>query len=302
MTFKPLLRTVFVLTGFQVAIAAAQPLGCLIEPDRVAEVGSPVIGVIETMLVERGDRVRAGQPVARLRATVERAALEVATRKAEAEADAKGAAANLEFARQRERRAQDLYAKDFISSQALDQARTEASIAAERLAQSHEQQRVAARELGLSQAQLAQRVIYSPFDGVIVERYRSAGERVEEKPLFRVARTNPLRVEVVVPAAHFGKVTKDAEVRVTPDLPDAQALNAKVVLVDSVIDAASNTFRVRLLLPNPGDRLPAGLRCKVDLGFAPAVAAGASRGKGVAMEVRPGGDARSTVPGAASKP
>ncbi|MBC7376834.1 MAG: efflux RND transporter periplasmic adaptor subunit, partial [Burkholderiaceae bacterium] len=39
---------------------AVQPLGCLIEPFRVAEVGSPVIGVIETIRAERGDRVEKG--------------------------------------------------------------------------------------------------------------------------------------------------------------------------------------------------------------------------------------------------
>jgi cobalt-zinc-cadmium efflux system membrane fusion protein len=45
-----------------------------------------------------------------------------------------------------------------------------------------------------------------------------------------------------------------------------------------VIDAATNTFRVRLELPNPGGVLPAGLRCKVDLGLKlpPAAAAGAA--------------------------
>jgi multidrug efflux pump subunit AcrA (membrane-fusion protein) len=42
------------------------------------------------------------------------------------------------------------------------------------------------------------------------------------------------------------------------------ALSARVTHVDRIIDAASNTFRVRLALPNPGHRLPAGARCKVD--------------------------------------
>jgi hypothetical protein len=42
-----------------------------------------------------------------------------------------------------------------------------------------------------------------------------------------------------------------------------------------VLDPASNTFRVRLALPNPDLRIPAGARCKVDFGldaqvFAPA--------------------------------
>ena len=31
---------------------AAQALGCLIEPERVVDVGSPVIGVIQAMAVE----------------------------------------------------------------------------------------------------------------------------------------------------------------------------------------------------------------------------------------------------------
>ena len=38
---------------------------------------------------------------------------------------------------------------------------------------------------------------------------------------------------------------------------------AKVTIVDRVIDAASGTFGVRLELPNPKYRLPAGLKCKV---------------------------------------
>jgi hypothetical protein len=32
-------------------------------------------------------------------------------------------------------------------------------------------------------------------------------------------------------------------------------------VIDPVIDAASNTFGVRLILPNPGNRIPAGVRC-----------------------------------------
>ena len=60
-------------------------------------------------------------------------------------------------------------------------------------------------------------------------------------------------------------------VSVIPDLPGAAPAMARVTLVDKVIDAASNTFRVRMSLPNPGHKLPAGARCRVDL--APLVAA-----------------------------
>ncbi len=37
----------------------------------------------------------------------------------------------------------------------------------------------------------------------------------------------------------------------------------KIVVVDQVIDAASGTFRIRLLLPNPENRVPAGIKCRL---------------------------------------
>jgi len=246
---------------------AKQALGCLIEPDRVAEIGSPVIGVIQQMLVERGDAVKKDQVIATLRADVERAALDVARSKAQAEADVQAAATAMEFARQRHQRAEDLFNQKFISDQALEQARAEARLAEQKLEQAREQQRIWGREVGLANAQLGQRSIRSPIDGVIAERYVSAGERVETKPLVRVAKIDPLRVEVVVPAALYGQVKSGATVGVTPDLPGVGSFKAKVVLVDKVIDAPSNTFRVRLELPNPDGALPAGLRCRADLGF-----------------------------------
>jgi hypothetical protein len=49
-----------------------------------------------------------------------------------------------------------------------------------------------------------------------------------------------------------------------------------VTHVDQLIDAASNTYRVRLSLPNPGHRLPAGARCALDGPAEPAPAAPAA--------------------------
>ena len=49
----------------------------------------------------------------------------------------------------------------------------------------------------------------------------------------------------------------------TPEAPVNGAYQARVKVVDQVVDAASGTFGVRLELPNPGYRLPAGLKCKV---------------------------------------
>jgi RND family efflux transporter MFP subunit len=250
--------------------SAAQPLGCSIEPDRLAEIGSPIIGVIEALHVERGDRVRKGQVLAVLRADVERASLSVAVTRSQANADVHAALANFEFMRDKEARSQELVERNFISRQALDQARAEARIAEQKLAQTREQQRIWQGERELAQAQLAMRSIKAPFDGIIVDRYVWAGERVEAKPLFRIARVNPLRVELMIPVSLYGTVQAGTVLDVTPELPNSQPLKAKVTLVDTVMDSPSNTFRARATLANPDSRLPSGVRCRVALPSAPA--------------------------------
>jgi RND family efflux transporter MFP subunit len=242
----------------------ADPLSCLIQPYQEADIGTQVVGVIDRVLVERGDFVKKGQPVVQLNSDVERAALAAAKLRAEATADLRAAASNNEFAQKKKVRTDDLYQKNFVSQQATDQAATEAQVAEMKLKQVREQQRLAHQELALAQAQLAQRTIRSPLSGVVVEKYLSEGERVEEKAVVKVATIDPLKVEVIVPASYFSKIKQGMGANVKPDMAEAAPQAAKVVVVDKVIDAASNSFRVRLELPNPNYQLPPGLRCKVD--------------------------------------
>ena len=245
--------------------AAQAPLRCVIEPDRVTEVGSPVIGVVESVHVERGDWVRQGQLLAQLRASVERASVGAAEVRAQADADVQAAAANYEFQRQKLARTEELMQKKFVSAQALDQVRAETSVAEQKLAQAREQKRVARQELAFANAQLGLRSIRAPFAGIVADRYVNVGERVEVKPMFRVAKIDPLRVEIIAPAALYGSVHKGMAAQIIPDLPNAARLDSKVVLVDKLIDAASNTFRVRAELPNGKGAVPSGLRCRAEL-------------------------------------
>jgi RND family efflux transporter MFP subunit len=259
---KSVTLLVFLLTA---GTLQAAPLRCVIEPDRAAEVGSPVIGVVQSIRVERGDFVREGQLLARLRANVERASVGAAETRAQAEADARGAQANYEFMRQKLTRAEELVQKNFISQQALDQVRAESSVAQQKLAQAQEQQRIASQELELALAQLRQRSIRAPFDGIVADRYVNVGERVDERPMFRIAKVNPLRVEVIVPAALFGTIRTGMVAEVTPDIPNSAVVEAKVVLVDRLVDPASNTFRVRAEMPNADGSVTSGLRCKAEI-------------------------------------
>lgn len=245
---------------------AAQPLGCLIEPSQAVEIGSQVIGVLENVYVDRGSVIRKGQVLATLKADVERAATSVAQSRAQAQADVQAAIANRDYNRQRLVRAQGLVGKNFISQQALDQTRTETDVAEQRLAQALEQKRTWDHEYEFARAQLALRNLVSPLSGVVVDRYLSPGERVEDRPVLKIATMDPLRVEVFMPAANYGQVKPGMSVTVYPELPNAGERTATVTLVDQFIDPASSTFRVRLNLANPNNALPAGLRCKVAIG------------------------------------
>jgi RND family efflux transporter MFP subunit len=249
------------------AVAAPQatkPSGCLIEPEQVADVGSPVTGVIERLPVVLGDTVEAGQPLAMLRADVERATAGVAALRSQVDAEVRAAQANVVLARQKVDRARQLLAQDFVSAQAVEQAVAEAEVASQKLKMAQNQQRIYGQEQAVAQAQLGLRTLRSPIRGVVVERYNNVGERVEDRPVVRVASIDPLRVSLMVPIAQYGQVTVGDTMSIRPELPGLDAVRATVQYVDKVVDAASNTFRVRLALPNPGHRLPGGLRCKAD--------------------------------------
>jgi len=258
--------------------AHAQALDCMIQPHQVVQVGSPVPGVIDQVLVERGDRVTQGQPIVQLQAHVERAALAVARERAEGSGEVKVAASSQELARRELQRAQELYDQNFVSKTYLDKARAESGVAGGRTDQAHERRKQASREVELAAAQLEQRTIRSPITGVVVERFMSPGEYVDQKPMLRLASIDPLRVDVLVPAVAFGQVEPGMTGKVVPELLNQGEHQATVKSVDRVIDAASNTFRVRLELPNPAASIPAGLRCKVDLGLKlPATSAALAR-------------------------
>jgi RND family efflux transporter MFP subunit len=270
-------------------------LACLIVPDRVAELGSPVIGVVDEVLVERGDTVRKGQLLARLRAEVERANTGVVRARADSEAELRGAIAGSDLAQQKLARTRALAAQSFVSGQAVEQAEAEFRVAKERMHQARDQLATSAREVSSAQAQLAQRILRAPFDGVITERYVNPGERVEDKPMLKIAVISRLKVEVVASTSLFGSLRIGQELNVQPELGGAGARTARIAQVDRVLEPASNTFRLRLDLANDDGSLPAGQRCKASLPGPPAPGRGAVRSD---LELAPA----STSPGAARPP
>lgn len=217
-------------------------LSCLLEPSKEVELSSEVAGVLQKVTVQRGDRVKKGQILISLSSRVERASLATAK-------------AKVEFAKRKVKRNEVLYKKGLLSDHERDEMLTE-----QRLAE------LITRE---SYVRLSQRETKSPINGVVVERYLEPGELVDEAPFMKIVSLDPLHAEVVMRSEYYGKIKKGMAVALYPDGALSQTYEGKVHLVDPLIDAASSTFAIRIVLPNKEQKLSAGLKCRVQ--FQPAV-------------------------------
>jgi len=215
----------------------AERFECLVEPYLDVKLSSAVDGILGEMLVERGDVVKKGQILARLVSEAERAHLDLLKARAE-------------FAARKVERNEELYLRQMISPHEKDELETEAHLL--RL------------ELREAEERLALRTIRSPIDGVVVERMSSPGEFVSEAPILHLAQIDPLRIEATIPVELYGKLSVGMTGKVQWEAPGISSRSATVAVVDPVVDAASGTIGVRLELRNPGNRLPAGVKCWVE--------------------------------------
>ena len=232
----------------------------LIEPYVVVDIGAPAEGIVATVSVDRSNSVKAGQVLVEMESSVERAALEKAKAMAIFDGEISLQKTQLAFAKRVHGRVRTLAG---ISNHDKDQAATEIIRTGHHLKKAREKSTLAKFELKKARAILDRCSIKSPISGVVVERYVSPGEYVNNQPLLRVAQIDPLRVEVIVPARIFGRIFPGMTATIVPELPEYGEQTATVTIVDKVIDSASNTFGVRLELPNAEQQMPSGLRCLV---------------------------------------
>jgi len=243
--------------------AADGELDCLIEPFVVVNLSSPVEGVLESLAVDRGDLVKQGQVLAQLESSLEKAAVESARYRSQMEGAIKTNEARLDFSNKKLGRTEDLFKKDIVPAGDLDEAVTTKIIAERSLLEAMENKRLAELELQRATAALNMRTIASPINGVVVERFLAPGEFAKQTPILKLAQINPLRVEVFAPVSLLGKVSIGMRAEVRPEAPVGGVQTARVTVVDRVVDAASGTFGVRLEIPNPNYKLPAGLKCRM---------------------------------------
>jgi RND family efflux transporter MFP subunit len=242
----------------------AGEMACVIKPFAEISIGTPVEGLIQTVPVDRGDWVTKGQVIVTLESSLEEATVSLAKAKAEAEAVLKSSQLKMGFSSRNLERALDLFKTNSIARHDVDQAQTEKSVAEMSYQEASENKRLAELELHRALAAQHLRTIRSPINGVVVDRLLSPGELARQTPVMKLAQVDPLRVEVYAPLSLLGRLKTGMRADVRPEGKGQPIYQAKIVVVNRVVDSASGTFGVRLEMPNPNNAIAAGLACTVE--------------------------------------
>lgn len=240
---------------------------CLIEPFQRVELRSTVDARIVAMHADRGAEVRKGQVLVELDSAAERAGLDAAGYRAVMDGEIQSADSRIAAAKEKLARREALVKEKFIAAQDRDDTRTELQQAEANKLQAKDNRRLAEIEQRRLGELIEQRRLRSPINGVVTERVQQVGEIAQAgdnaRAVMRLAQTHPLRVEVVLPVAMYGKIKAGQKARIEAEQPLTGRFEATVSIVDRVVDSASGTFGARLELPNPSREIPAGIRCRV---------------------------------------
>lgn len=201
-----------------------------------AAVGAEMASLrVTSVLVNVGDRVKKGQPLATVNADMANAEV-MQVRASVAEAEAVLAEAKANAARSR-----DLASKGFVSTQALTQSATAEQTAAARLA-------AARARLSAEETRLAQTRVLAPDDGTISARAATVGSMAQAgQELFRLIRGNRLEWRAEVTAAELGRLAPGVAARIR--LPDGSEITGKVRTVAPTVDPQTRIALVYVDLP-----------------------------------------------------
>lgn len=188
-----------------------------------AIIGAELAGLrLTEVLVDVGDTVKRGQPLARIAADA------VAADLAQARASVAEAEASLQEAKANAERSRQLQAQGFISAQATIQVFTAEQTAQARLA-------AARARVQAENVRLAQTRILSPDDGVISARTATVGSLTQpNQELFRLIRGGRLEWRAEVTASELARLQPDMVASVTT--PSGERISGRVRAVAPAVD------------------------------------------------------------------
>ncbi len=253
-----------------------------IQPVTEAPILARADGYVDRRLVDIGDHVRAGQPMARIdapeltdqvtqaRATVQQvqAALEQAT------ANVQQGRTDMELARVMAQRSRQLVAKGAVSKQDDDQSQAQYNsklAAVQSLEKAIDVQRanLAAAQSNVARLEKMQSYcqVLAPFDGVVTLRNVDVGALVNAGStlLFRIAQVETLRTYVNVPQTYADSIRPGEPALLTvTNLPGRQ-FKGEVARSANALDPSSRTLLVEIRVPNPDNALLPGMYAQVEL-------------------------------------
>jgi membrane fusion protein (multidrug efflux system) len=220
-------------TPFRSDIYATYAATASITSDADAPVIARVAGDVVELLAEEGDRVEAGQILARLDG--ERLRLEMLSAKA-----------NLERARKEYKRNTDLHDRGLISSSQFEGLQFDLAA----LKASYDLKHL---NYGYSE-------IRATISGVVSSREIKSGENLSVgQTAYRITETKELVAYLHIPQAELGKFSAGHTATVTvASMPGAE-FAADIVRISPTIDARNGTFRATAIIDNKGGDLAPGM-------------------------------------------
>ena len=200
-----------------------------------SKIASEVDGRLEEVL-DVGDRVTRGDELARIESLTQ------SLRVTEMQAEILPREARLDFLKREVKRLSMLAENNNAAKSRLDEMSSE-------LRQTEGEIKVARARLAQSRDMLARTVIKAPFDGVISERYKTMGERVESGDhVVRLVNTEDLEIQVRVPPETVSNIGMDNPLQVR----DADHAVSKATLRTYVPvgDSVSRLYELRLNFDN----------------------------------------------------
>ena len=224
---------------------------------RRATVSTQITGTLTQVLFEEGDRVEAGQVIARLEDTGLRAALDAAQANVDmARAESSQAQVQLQQAQRDANRQAELASSGMVPKQAAEQSRSALDGDVAQLEIRRRGIESAQAQFAQARANLSYATVRAPFAGIITEKTAQVGEIVSPMSSGGFTRTgvgtivdmDSLEVDVDVNEAYISQVRPDMTARAVFDAYPGWTVPAHVIATIPSADRAKATVKVRVAL------------------------------------------------------
>jgi RND family efflux transporter MFP subunit len=232
------------------------------EPEHQIFIAANEIGVLESVEVEVGDRVRAGQVIATVDDDLQASAVEIATYQATMTGERDATRAEVELTESRAESLRNLFQTGMARPDELARAETDFRIAMARYAAAEEQLQLRQLELRRYQIQLDRRKVRSPMDGVIAKVVRKPGEYLSpgEPSVAELLVVGRIIAVFNIPVEETASIQAGAPVRIFLR-STSMSIQSTIASIAPAINGESGTVQVRVVLDNVDGRLLAGDRC-----------------------------------------